>query len=361
MVAAWAQLSRVASTAYVNTTPTAELARTAETAAERALRLVPDAPEGLLARGTYDRIVNRDLPAALDVFQRARRLAPSDAQIASELAVLFGDLGRFDDALREFNGASQLDPRAARPWVYRGRLLLRMHRVEEARAAAERALALAPTALSAISVRTLVELAAGDLAAARRVVATAERDVARERVVAYVGNYWDLGWILDADDERLLYSLPPTSFADAGAAALVRAEQHHWRGDAGAARPLGVAANRALELQEREAPNDPQRANSRGLALAYAGQPSEALSSMRKSLAMTSGRPGGLTSISYAYFLYVGARAALIAGDRDQALAWLRESFERRYFITPAWVRLDPSWTPLHGDPRFEKLLAEAK
>lgn len=361
MLASWAQLSRVASIEYNNATPSVGLARTAEMAAQRALRLVPDSPEGLLAIGTYDRVVKRDFPGALEPLQRARRLAPSDAQIATELAINLGDLGRFDESLRELDAAAQVDPRAGRPWVYRARLLLRMRRIEEARAAAERALALAPTATNAMSVRTLVELAAGDLAAARRVVAAAKRDLPPERVISYVATYWDLGWMLDGDDERLLYSLTPSAFADSGNAAIVFAEQHHWRGDAAAARRFGEIAVPILEAQEREAPTDAQRSINRGLALAYAGRSSEAMSAARKGLAMEGGHPGGLTAITYAYFLYAAARTAMIAGDRDQALTWLRESLERRYFATPAWVRLDASWAPLRGDPRFEKMLAEAK
>lgn len=187
------------------------------------------------------------------------------------------------------------------------------------------------------------------------------RDVPAERIVAYLGNYWDLGWILAGDDERLLLSLTPASFADSGAAAIVLAEQHYWRGDTAVSRTFGQTAARVFGDQEREAPKDAQRRVNRGLSLAYAGRSTEALASIRKGLAMVSGSPGGPTTLSYAYFLYVGARAALIAGDREQALAWLRESLERRYYATPAWVRLDPSWAPLRGDARFEKLLAEAK
>jgi hypothetical protein len=50
-----------------------------------------------------------------------------------------------------------------------------------------------------------------------------------------------------------------------------------------------------------------------------------------------------------------------VRGLRRTARTALRESLERRYFATPAWVRLDPSWKPLQGDPRFERLLAELK
>jgi hypothetical protein len=64
-------------------------------------------------------------------------------------------------------------------------------------------------------------------------------------------------------------------------------------------------------------------------------------------------------AFTYSYFAYVAARAALLGGDRDRALAWLAESRRSRYYVTPAWLRMEPTWAPLRGDPRFAALTAE--
>jgi hypothetical protein len=61
---------------------------------------------------------------------------------------------------------------------------------------------------------------------------------------------------------------------------------------------------------------------------------------------------------NYAYLAYVGARAALVAGDRDRALAWLADARRYHYYATPAWLGVEPSWTPLRGDPRFAAMVA---
>jgi hypothetical protein len=30
------------------------------------------------------------------------------------------------------------------------------------------------------------------------------------------------------------------------------------------------------------------------------------------------------------------------------------------YVTSPAWLRIGSTWTPLYGDPRFERLIAQA-
>ena len=46
-----------------------------------------------------------------------------------------------------------------------------------------------------------------------------------------------------------------------------------------------------------------------------------------------------------------------MAGDKQQALAWLADARRKKYYATPAWYRIDPSFKSLHGDPEFERLL----
>lgn len=43
-------------------------------------------------------------------------------------------------------------------------------------------------------------------------------------------------------------------------------------------------------------------------------------------------------------------------GDKEQAFAWLEKAFaERSHWLM--WLRLDPRWKSLRGDPRFARLI----
>ena len=48
------------------------------------------------------------------------------------------------------------------------------------------------------------------------------------------------------------------------------------------------------------------------------------------------------------------ARAALELGDTDRALSVVERLARGPGWPTPAWLRLDPTFAPLRGHPRFE-------
>ena len=56
------------------------------------------------------------------------------------------------------------------------------------------------------------------------------------------------------------------------------------------------------------------------------------------------------------YADYLAARIDLALGDREAAITDLAALLRKPYFISPGWLRIDPTWDPLRGDPRFEKL-----
>ena len=74
---AWAKLSATSSLLYSQGTPSPAVAERARQAAEKALALAPNLPEGYLALGDYDAGVRADSNRALEQYSRGLRLAPS--------------------------------------------------------------------------------------------------------------------------------------------------------------------------------------------------------------------------------------------------------------------------------------------
>jgi hypothetical protein len=60
------------------------------------------------------------------------------------------------------------------------------------------------------------------------------------------------------------------------------------------------------------------------------------------------------------YIQHQMVRILMVNGDNERALDMLEQLIRRPYFLTPAWLRIDPNFKPLKGNPRFERLAAGA-
>ena len=355
---AWVSLSRATSLLYSNGTPSPQLQQRALDAARKALALEPNGEAGHRALGTYHRLVTNNFNTSLEEYTLAQRSGPTSVGLLSDLANVKEDLGRLEESLQDREAAIRLDPRNSRHLTAHARLLLRLRRNPEARAVAQRALALTPTSLQTAGILVMTEAATGNLAGARQVIEVASRDVPLSRVLSYLGTYWDLGWVLDSARARELLALGPDAFDDdRGQWGIVRAQQYHLRGDSVQKRAWGDTAVKYFGAQLRDVPRDPQRHVLRGWALALAGRGAEGLAQVARGLELSRGDGTAARGTNQMYYTYVASLAALLAGDKEKALGWLGDAMELRYYVTPAWLRIDPWWTPLRGDPRFEKLL----
>ena len=351
---AWAELAINLILLYSNSAPTQELAQQALAAAKRAILVDSRAAAGHVALGRYYLAVDGDAARAATELEIARKVAPRDATVLAALATTNRSLGQFEKALEYLRSAYTLDPQSSNRANQLGWTLLWMRRAAEARPFAERARALAPTGASVTERLAMVSLSEGDLAGARRIVAGAT-ELPRADLAAYMSNYWDLGWVLDDPTQRLVLSLEPEAFdGDTAVLAIVRAQIYGWRGDRAASRAWGDSAQRYFAHHLRETPNDPQRHVIRGLALAYAGKRDEAVDEGQRGVALL---PIEKDAESGAYFVHQLARIYLHTGQPEKALDLLEKLMSAPYYLSPAWLRIDPEFAPLNGNPRFEKLV----
>ena len=90
------------------------------------------------------------------------------------------------------------------------------------------------------------------------------------------------------------------------------------------------------------------------MALALAGKPAEARAFLAKALALN---PSAATQVNYS--LLNGARIETILGNQDRAAEYLDEIRKKGGFLTPQFLSVDPTFTSLKGNPRFEKLMGK--
>nr|MBA3497080.1 protein kinase [Gemmatimonadales bacterium] len=352
---AWVQLSIAHTFLFTNSTPTPASAARARRAAERARQLGATRGDTHLALGLYYQMVVRDHPRAIEEFKQGRRIAPMDTDLLNAAGTFEQSLGQWDSALTHFQRAEVLDPRSIDSPRNVMQVLLHLRRYPEARAAADRALALAPTNLDVIEFKAMLALAQGDLAGARALVTAAPKEVDRADLVAYFATYWDLYWILDDAQQQLLLHLPPSAFDDDRSTwGIVLAQTYSFRGDQDRARVYADSARIAAEEQLRAEPKNPDRHILRGLALAYLGRKSEAI---REGQLGVSLYPIAEDALNGPYRQHQLVRIYLILGEPERALDQLEPLLTVPYYLSPAWLRIDPNFATLRSNPRFLRLV----
>jgi serine/threonine-protein kinase len=354
-VAAWAQLSRAHSFLYGAGQIRAAEAGQSRTAAERALALAPNRFEGHLALGDYYSYIPGDNVRASEQYALAQRTAPNNAQVLAAAGASEEGLGRWDAAVAHFRRALTLDPRAARTAIGLARALLWLRRYPEALQAEDRALALTPASIAALEDRAMIYLAQGDLAGARTVLRAAPGEVQPAALISFVAQTCDLYWVLDEGQQRLLLRLTPEAFdGNRGTWGLALAGTYALRGDQEKVRAYADSARISLQEQLRATPGDAQLHVLLGTALAYLGRRDEAVSEGRRAIALL---PVSKDAFTGAYVQHQLTRIYLLVGEPERALDQLEPLLTIPYYISPGWLRIDPTFAPLHGNPRFERLI----
>jgi tetratricopeptide (TPR) repeat protein len=218
-----------------------------------------------------------------------------------------------------------LDPRTRRSKVTLWNALASLHRFPEATALGRELVAEFPKDLNLREGLAQVYLMQGDLASAHGLIRQAPPEVPRTALASYFAVYQDLYWVLEEEDQQLVMRLGPAMFDnDRSNWATIQMQLATLRGDRRRALAFADTAQAEFATQIQKTPNDPQRHLFRGLALATQHQI---------------------------------MRVYLLVGEHERALDILEQLVKIPYVLTPAWIRIDPNFAPLKGNPRFENLL----
>ena len=356
---AWARISNLDALIYSNGVPSKELRDATLRAAEKAVSLAPDQADGYVALGGFYRLIALDFGRAREEFQKGLKLVPGNPDLIRGLGYTECSLGAWDQGLAHLQEAARLDPRTVGNITAVGSTLAQLRRPEAAREALERVVALAPANLLAIEYLAMTYLQQGDLEGSRASIAKHGKSIAPPTLVAFFANYQDLVWVLDAGQLEVFNRLTPSDYDDnATAWALCIAQAKYFAGDTAGRREYAEKARVEAEKQLKETPDDPQLHTNRGLALAYLGRKDEAI--REGELGLKLGGPR-IDAINGPYFVHQVVRIEIVVGEQEEALGHLEALLKMPYFLTPAWLKIDPNFDPLRQNPRFQKLVAAAK
>ncbi len=356
--AAWARRSRAYAVLYANSIPDPATAEAALVSAQKARALAPDRPDGYLALADYHRLVTGESAKVLEQAALGSKLAPADVDLLVVAALAQQTLGRWEEATQLLVRAQALDPRSVSTAWRLSRGLLWLRRYDEALAVSTRGLQLAPGDAALNETRAMTYLARGDLPGARSALASALRHSDPAAVTAYFATYYDLFWVLDDAQRALLFRLRPGYFDDdRGAWGLALAGAHALEGSRVRARAYADSARAAMEAQVRDAPDNAQLHVLLGTALAYLDRKADAIREGRRARELS---PLSANAFNGTYIQHQMARIYILVGEPEQALDELESLLPHPYFVSPGWLRIDPTFDPLRKHPRFQKLLGDA-
>ncbi len=343
--------------------PTSARRAQAQAALREAMRIDPNAPETNYAQGLVAYYCEMNWRDALAHYQKAELQLPNDATLQGQMGFAHRRLGNSQDYLRHFERAIELEPRYLYLASELSGSLLDHRRPEAARQVAERFAAVFPEDALIANTRARADFAlTGDrdafLAALQR-LPRAGQDPTGLRA-AYDRAMWAHEL---AVAERVLADPALGSIIDGvsiiqAPAALHRALVAFLQGKTAEATTFSAAAIAEYRRRPWTPRQEPFVALDVAAANAYAGRVNEAVREAQAAVVVIE----KMDAYAGAFARMLAGRLFAAIGRNEEAFALLRQlmtGISPRF--TPNEIRLDPCWSRLKDDPRFEAILSSAK
>jgi TolB-like protein/Tfp pilus assembly protein PilF len=350
--------------------PTESRATGARTEAEAALQLQPNLAEAHFALGQCIYWVDRDYQRALEQFEFASRLSPSNGDARRLIAAIKRREGKWKEALEAYERVAKLDPQ--NPNTVREVLFTNtsMRRWPEAARWGERMRAMAPASLVAKMqsgyvdfwwkgdtnlLKSIVDQVPagidpdGGVTACRWDVAMLRRDYSAANTILQTSAANELSYTNAG-------TTPKTFFEGCSYLAL---------GDSVNAQKAFELARPEFEAAVKEAPGSADRHAVLGWLYAFMGRKDDAIREGQRAVEL---KPESKDAVDGAlmngYLALIYARV----GENDLAIPLIERLLKipgavdsADYSITINDLKYRWEWDPIRNDPRFQELIAEKK
>ena len=367
---AHARLASVRAEVFHFYEPTDAWKTKARTEAETALRLQPNLAEAHLALGQCIYWMDHDYERALEQFEIASRLSPSNGDARRLVAAIKRRQGKWEEALQAYEQVAKVDPQ--NPNTVREVLFTNtaMRRWPEAARWGERMRAMAPASLVAKIQSGYVDFWwKGDTQLLKSLVDQVPTGVDPDGAIT--ATRWEVAMLrrdyFAAKKVLETFSANELSYTNAGTTPKI-----FFEGCIYLAQGVNVKAQEALELARpaleaavQEAPASAERHAILGCLYAFMGRKDDAMREGRLTVELkpesTDAVDGTLMS---GYLALIYARV----GENDLAISLIDRLLKipgpvdsANYSITVNDLKYRWEWDPLRTDPRFQAIVTEKK
>lgn len=354
---AYAKLAEVGSQYYFFFDRSPARLERVRSAVDRALAIDSTHVAARVARGYYLYWALADVPRAIAEFESVRQAESNNSQLLYVMGSAYRRAGRWEDALKSYERALALNPRAQQFAADLGSTHLVLRNFEDAERYLNQAVALAPDWMPPYAVRGHLYLSwRGDIPRVREVLQEAAAKGGYPALMSTMINRFR--YLLSAAGGPLEDSLANIKLGsmrlDSASYYLVKAQWHGSRGRESLSRSYYDSARAVAEPRVGARPNDADAHIDLGLSYAGLRRRADAEREAQRAVAL-------LPTTRDAYFgPLIGGYAAQIyaaVGNADSALSIMREKLLIPSSYSPAMLRVDPHFAALRGDARFKALV----
>src|SRR6266513_416124 len=339
----------------------------ARTEAQIALRLQPDLAEAHIALGQCIYWMDQDYERALEQFDIASRLSPSNGEIGRLIAAIKRRQGKWEQSRGVYEKVARIDPQ--NPNIVRELIFINtaMRRWPEAASWSEKMRAMAPASLVAKVQSGYVDFWwKGDTGLLKSLLSEVPADVDPDGTVTSCR--WDVAMLgrdyATAGRVLEISSLNEVSYTNAGSTpkTFLQGCIYLAQGDNENAQKAFETARPSFEASVKEAPLSADRHANLGWLYAFMGRKNEAIREGRRAVELKpESRDAVDGAIMNCYLALIYARV----GEKDLAFPLIERLLKTPgavdsvdYSITVNDLKHRWEWDTIRNDPRFQKLVS---